>query len=445
MRRQGPLTLRHLLVSGLVMMLVMAQLTWWVLFTIRESRARLNLEHTRLTTLCGLLADRVNRCVRAAETELLAEALTRETEKRPSSVWQNHFAEVRQLPGTDCDSGWRFQESTTVLRITAGSACFEGVLLPIDAWLNLPPEITISSEYSDLPRVELPEPFSGRFLQPSAASWEASLDRHHRRLRMFLSEGGFFSVMMVVLVALLWKTVRRDIELEHQHRNFISAITHELKSPLAAMQLALETVLRGRAEGPDRLRFLRNALKDTERLQSMVQKVLEVTRYGRRAAELNLSPFSLSELVDSVSRTFSRRATAAEARLDVDIESGIQIMGDKEALPIVVSNLLENAIKYGGANPVVSLTLSLANGRAILRVSDNGIGISADDLPFVFDRFVRGGNEMTRTTQGTGLGLYLVRQIVSGHGGSVEVESTGPQGTTFQVIFPEAKLTEEGL
>jgi signal transduction histidine kinase len=444
MRRQGRLTLRHLLVSGLVILLVMAQLSWWILFTIRESRARLSLEHTRLTTLCSLLADRVERCVRAAETELQAEALTRQAESR-SSVWQNHFAEVRQLAGSECDNGWRFEDGTAVLSISVGPACYEGILLPIDTWLNLPPEITISSTVSDLPRVELPEPFSGRFLQPSSASWQSSLDRHHRRLRMFLSEGGFFTLMMLVLTALLWKTVRRDIELEHQHRNFISAITHELKSPLAAMQLALETVLRGRAEGPDSLRFLQNALKDTERLQSMVQKVLEVTRYGRRAAELDLGPLSISELVNRVCTTFSRRATVAEARLDVDIEPGIQIMGDREALPIVVSNLLENAIKYGGNRPVVSLSLALKNGRAILEVSDNGIGISADDLPFVFDRFVRGGNEMTRTTQGTGLGLYLVRQIVNGHGGSVEVESTGPQGTTFRVIFSEAKLTEEGL
>jgi len=89
--------------------------------------------------------------------------------------------------------------------------------------------------------------------------------------------------------------------------------------------------------------------------------------------------------------------------------------------------------------------LHFKNGSAILEVSDNGRGISQDDRPFVFDRFFRGGNEMTRTTQGTGLGLYLVRQIVSSHRGAVEVAATGPQGTTFRVTLPEADLMEEGI
>lgn len=246
-----------------------------------------------------------------------------------------------------------------------------------------------------------------------------------------------------MLVALLWRTLRREVALEHQHRNFLSAVTHELKSPLASMRLSLETVLRGRSDPGASVRFLENALQDTERLQSLVEKVLEVTRYAREGSSLNLRESCLSEVVEGALDRFSRRTTAMGANLMPEIDSNIWCPIDEEAIAIVISNLLENALKYGGTIPRIDVQLTRKGGNAILDIGDNGHGIAPNDVPRVFERFWRAGDEMTRTTQGTGLGLFLVQQIIKGHGGEVMILETGSTGTTFRVILPRAEIIEE--
>ncbi len=293
-----------------------------------------------------------------------------------------------------------------------------------------------------IPEVDLPWPLRGLSVRPTVAAWDALLATYRTRITMIVSEGSFFAVLLFVMLALLWKTLRRESELERQHRNFLSAITHELKSPLAAMRLSLETVLRGRADSSASVRFLENALQDTERLQSLVQKVLEVTRYGRGDGGLTLRRGCISDVVNDTLASFSRRATVAGARVDARIEPEVWAEIDEEALSIAISNLLENAIKYGGAVPRIEIRLVTLDGRAVLDVHDNGHGIAEDDVPFVFNRFFRGGDEMTRTTQGTGLGLYLVRQIITAHRGTVEVHRTGASGTTFRINLPGAMVAE---
>jgi signal transduction histidine kinase len=226
------------------------------------------------------------------------------------------------------------------------------------------------------------------------------------------------------------------VELERQHRNFLSAITHELKSPLAAMRLALETVTAGRASGEAAKRFLGNAIEDADRLEDLVQKVLEATRYGDSWSEIDLRDIDFSGLVEETVEVFSRRALASGARLEVRIAPDLRAEMDREAMAIVVSNLLENAVKYGGEPPVVDIDLVFDGADMMLEVSDNGRGILEEETALIFGRFYRGGDEMTRTTGGTGLGLYLVQQIVEVHRGKVEVAATGPDGTTFRVTLP---------
>jgi signal transduction histidine kinase len=292
------------------------------------------------------------------------------------------------------------------------------------------------------PLVGLPEPFGDLAIQPTAESWQRILKEYRGRIAMMVSEGSFFAILLFVLIGLLIRTLRREAELERRHRNFLSAITHELKSPLASMQLALETVLAGRADETMSRRFLGNALADAGRLEELVQKVLQVARYDRGAGRLELEPGSISRVVRRVLEVFERRAGSAGGTVDADIRDDVWARINDEALGIAVSNLLENALKYGGSRPEVGVQLSIREGRAVLDVSDSGAGIPADDLSQIFERFYRGGDEMTRTSNGTGLGLYLVRQIVTAHRGTVEVAETGPQGTTLRVTLPNAELRE---
>ncbi len=293
----------------------------------------------------------------------------------------------------------------------------------------------IASGEEGPPGITLSDPYSGLTVRPRAEIWDEILEDYRRRIVMMVSEGGFFAVLLMVLVALLWQTFRREVELERQHRNFLSAVTHELKSPLASMRLALETVIGGRAEPEVADRFLSNALEDTGRLQDLVQKVLEATRFGESRTEIVLRDSDFSGLVEDAVGVFTRRALAAGAHLEAQIEPEIRSEIDAEAMAIVISNLLENAVKYGGEPPQIDLRFGLQGRKAVLEVSDNGNGIPEDDRKLIFGRFFRSGDEMTRTTQGTGLGLYLVEQIVEAHRGSVEVTETGPGGTTFKVAI----------
>jgi signal transduction histidine kinase len=279
---------------------------------------------------------------------------------------------------------------------------------------------------------------------PAAGPWSAALHGYRQRILMMVSEGTFFAIMLLVLVTLLWRTLRREAELERQHRNFLSAVTHELKSPLASMRLALETVLSRRADEASGRRFLGNALQDAGRLQDLVQKVLETTRYGHGAHALRQREADLSQLVARAVDAVRARVESAGGEITSELEPLLCAVIDEEALTIAVSNLLENAVKYGGRAPRVRVRLAVEHGRAVLEVSDTGEGIPAEEAPFVFDMFYRAGDELSRTSPGTGLGLYLVRQIVRAHRGTVRIASTGPEGTTFRVELPGAELKECG-
>lgn len=432
--------MRHLTVAVVVVLLVNAQLTWWIVYTLRENRTRLRLERSLLEVQSQREALHIGTCLQRAETVLRLEALA-----APDVPQGEHltpvFSSVRRIGGTVCEEGWSRVDGRLVLRLPASSGCFEAEADP--AWVTelLRPigKIEVGEPDNEIPGVGLPTPFEQLEARPSHTAWTALLHPYKLRIVMVVSEGTFFAVMLLVMMWLLLKTVRREVELERQHQNFLSAITHELKSPLAAIRLSLETVLRGRADSSASVRFLENALQDTERLQSLVQKVLEVTRYGLPGSGLNLVRTDLSQIVEETVSRFQSRALSAGAKVRSEIEPGILCAVDEEALPIVISNLLENAIKYGGAIPEVSVVLTSRDDSAVIEVGDNGAGIPEDDVPFIFNRFFRGGDEMTRTAQGTGLGLHLVQQIISGHGGTAEVARTGSEGTTFRIVLPGAE------
>jgi signal transduction histidine kinase len=444
MPRRGSLTLRHLAVAVLVVLVVNAQLTWWIIFVLRENRARLALEREVLLATCERSAGEVSANLEAARARLV-EAVGSATDLG-SQAPPAPFTEWQRLDADGCSEGWLMSDRRPVLTVATPIGCVRALTAPTwrDQVLAVGGDVEIvpgtateaRGTSAEPPMVELAPPFDGLSVRPQSEAWSEILDEYRSRIVMIVSEGTFFAVLLFVLVALLVRILRREAELERRHRNFLSAVTHELKSPLASTRLALETVLSGRASGSARERFLANAMRDTERLQDLVQKVLEVTRYDRGGAELRLRETNLSGVVEDVVEDFRRRAHPSGAVVEAVIDDDVWVELNEEAFEIVVSNLLENAIKYGGSAPRIGVTLGHERGRALLEVRDNGPGIPEDELPFVFDRFFRGGDEMTRSTDGTGLGLYLVKQIVKAHRGAVTVVSNDLNGTTFRVTLP---------
>jgi signal transduction histidine kinase len=444
MPRRGSLTLRHLAVAVLVVLVVNAQLTWWIIFVLRENRARLRVERALLLETCERAASQVAADLQSARALILevsgsAADLGSQRPPAPFSHWQ-------RLDADGCTEGWLNSDGVPVLAVATPMGCLWAFTAPnwreqvlaVDGRVEIVQTTAPdpSNASATPPMVELTAPFDGLSVRPRSDAWSEILDRYRSRIKMIVSEGAFFALLLFVLIALLVRILRREAELERRHRNFLSAVTHELKSPLAATRLALETVLSGRASGTARERFLANAMRDTERLQDLVQKVLEVTRYDRGGAELQFRETNLSGVVEDVVEDFRRRVRPSGAVVDSVVEDDIWAELNEEAFEIVVSNLLENAVKYGGSAPRIGVTLGHERGRALLEVRDNGPGIPEDELPFVFDRFFRGGDEMTRSTDGTGLGLYLVKQIVKAHRGTVTVVSGDRDGTTFRVTLP---------
>jgi signal transduction histidine kinase len=430
--------MRHIVVAVLVMIVINAQLTWWVVFILRLNRTILGFERERLIAAARSEAAQVATELETARTALEAAVLMGDEPGRsavpvPFVGWRTTFA-VDTCPASHVSS-----TGVVELSVESGLRCVTGVIggergrsvLDVGPLL----EVVDSSEEGP-PGVTLSDPFGGITVRPRAEVWEAMLGDYRRRIVMLVSEGAFFAVLLLVLIGLLWRSVRREVELERQHRNFLSAVTHELKSPLASMRLALETMASGRASPEAGKRFLGNAIEDVERLEDMVEKVLEATRYGEGWTEIHREDTDLSRLVEDSIDTFRSRVVATNALLRANISPGIHAEVDAEAMAIVISNLLENAVKYGDDPPTVEVDLSMDGNRAVLEVSDNGAGISDDDAGLIFGRFYRGGDEMTRTARGTGLGLYLVQQIVEAHRGKVEVASTGPAGSIFRVTVP---------
>ena len=372
MRKQGTITGRHVAFAALVVVVINAQLTWWIIFSTGQARERLELERSLLKARAQVEADRL---------------ATTGVEDRSA----------------------------------------------------MPPGL----EIADGPGADLPRPVAaiagddaGRVVRPTEAEWRRILDESRRRIVMMVSEGAFFAVLLLVFLGLMWRTFRREVQLERQHRNFLSAITHELKSPIAAIKIALETVVSGRADEVASRRFITNALADTDRLDLLVQKVLHATRYGNRTGGISLSRRSLSGIVETTLESFGPRMSVEGAAVTTSIEDGVWAMIDDESIAIVVSNLLENAFKYGGDPAEIQVALRRDRLGAVLEVTDNGGGIEEAAVPHVFNRFFRAGDEMTRTSRGTGLGLFLVQRIVMAHHGKVEVARTGTDGTTMRVVLP---------
>jgi signal transduction histidine kinase len=441
MRRQGPITARHLIVAVLVMIVVNAQLTWWVVFILRLNRTILEFERERLLSAAKIEAARIGTELDAARTALEAAVLMgdepgRDAVPPPFVGWRT------ELAVDECPSAQVGTSGVVELRVESGLRCVSGVvggewgrsLLAVGTLLEV-----AASGGQGPPGVALDEPFAALTVRPRPDVWEAILGEYRRRIVMLVSEGAFFAILLLVMIGLLWRSVRREVELERQHRNFLSAVTHELKSPLASVRLALETVATGRASPEEGRKFVGNALGDIERLEDLIEKVLEATRFGEGWTELHREDTDLSQLVEDSIETFKRRAMAGGAHLEAGISPDIWAEVDAEAMAIMISNLLENAVKYGGDSPRVEIDLSLDGGQAVLEVSDDGAGIAEEDVDMIFGRFYRSGDEMTRTTRGTGLGLYLVQQIVEAHRGKVEVASTGPAGTIFRVTVPAGK------
>ena len=246
-----------------------------------------------------------------------------------------------------------------------------------------------------------------------------------------------FIAMLVGVILFLISNVRQ-IRTNIAQRNFIDAVTHELKTPLTSLRLHLQTLQMGRVPEERLSEFHGIMLADIERLDRLVDHVLAAAKVDTRRLPAADGAISLVETAREIAIAVALRHQLPPDTISVEGES-VEVCIDRTELDLVLTNLLDNAIKFSIGEPHVSVSVSRQGSRVGLDVTDQGAGIPRKFQKRIFQRFYRVGNEQTRLTAGTGLGLYIVREMVHRARGKIRVSSRGEgQGTTFRVLFPEA-------
>ncbi|MEO8885049.1 MAG: HAMP domain-containing sensor histidine kinase [Mucilaginibacter sp.] len=256
------------------------------------------------------------------------------------------------------------------------------------------------------------------------------------RLGMISGEGFMFISVFTFGAFYLHRSINKERTLQEQKKNFLLSVTHELKSPLASIKLLLQTIQKRDLTKVQILDFIDKSLLDIDRLDDMVENMLLASKIDNQSYSFPKASFNLSVLVDSiVNRLQLTKCDCNQMIINAEIEPKIEITGDKFALTSVVTNLIENAVKYSKPCQTVDVKLFSRNGQVHFEVADHGIGIADEEKNLIFNKFYRVGSEDTRNTKGTGLGLYIVKQVLDKHQASIKVKDNRPEGSIFEVVF----------
>jgi len=257
-------------------------------------------------------------------------------------------------------------------------------------------------------------------------------------------EGSFFLILFAGGIWLMYRSLVRSDELKFHQQNFLMAVTHEFKTPIASMRIYLDTLRSQKISPEKKQEIIPHLGEDVNRLEKLVDNVLHAARFDKHGYRLMREQFDLSNLVRERVAIVERIPAGLPKSITTDIRDGVEIEGDAPALGRALDAILENSLCYHSGKPIqIAVSLHSSNGRATITISDNGIGIDGKDIPRLFERFYRVGNEMTRRSSGTGLGLYLCREIIRAHGGTVTAESDGiDKGARFILTLKTAISNE---
>ncbi len=266
---------------------------------------------------------------------------------------------------------------------------------------------------------------------------EALNDAKKRKTFQYVGEGStYLLVILIGAVYVYWNT-RQQLLLSRKQQNFMMAVTHELKTPIAITKLNLETVLKRNLDDIKRNKLLEQSLEETKRLDALVNNILTASQLESNEYTFNISHLNWSEQAEMAVLHFQSRYPTHQIR--TDIEPDIYIDGESSLLDLVLNNFLDNARKYSGKDSTITITLDKESDMARLSTADQGIGIRPEERDRIFEKFYRIGNEETRKTKGTGLGLFLCQKIVTDHKGVISIADNQPNGTIFTIQLPLSK------
>lgn len=260
-------------------------------------------------------------------------------------------------------------------------------------------------------------------------------DRFHRLNRYFW-EGAFFLAVLLAAMAVVYKALREEAELRRRQEQFLAAVSHEFKSPLASLRLSIET-LSLRDPGPaERAELIRRVLVELSRLERMIHNTLDTSRLASGGSAVP-EHVHIADVVDEMLRELQGFAEECGVRVEADVPLALAVHADREGVGTVLRNLVHNAIKASPREGVVQVRAQAEANEVILTVEDRGIGFPPSEAARLFEQFYRVEGDGRGRMQGTGLGLYLVERLVAHAGGRVTAESAGAgHGATFTVRWP---------
>lgn len=254
----------------------------------------------------------------------------------------------------------------------------------------------------------------------------------------FIFVGGIILIVAVAFgMSIIFRNLNVQLRLNRLYDNFISNVTHELKSPLASIQLYLETLKSRELSNENKNKFIDFMLGDASRLNNLINTILEISRLEQKKIAHDYDVFNGSTIIRSLIRE-----SAEQFQLDADNikfidNSNAQIVIDKNAMKIVIDNLVDNAVKYSSGKPQIEVKIGNNKKRFIITFKDNGIGVEPNQVKKIFKKFYRVSENNIPNVKGTGLGLYWVKEIIKSHGGKILCTSDGlNKGAAFQIELP---------
>lgn len=259
------------------------------------------------------------------------------------------------------------------------------------------------------------------------------LDMQSRKRIQYIAEGLTFLALILVGAVYVFRATRRQIRASVQQQNFMMAVTHELKTPIAVTQLNLETLQKRKLDPAQQDKMIASTLMEANRLNMLCDNILLASQLDGKAYQETRTEINFSDLVEGCIDTFKQHYPSR--MVTEQIEPSLYLDGETLLLQMLINNLLENAHKYAPQDTEIKVALAQQGKNIQLKVIDSGKGIPDAEKFKVFEKFYRIGSEATRNTKGTGLGLYLCKKIAENHNANISVTDNKPQGSIFIFTF----------
>jgi len=269
---------------------------------------------------------------------------------------------------------------------------------------------------------------------PSIAVKTQSIqDFQIRKKKQFIGEGLTFLILFLVGAIYVYRTLLKQLRYADQQQNFMMAVTHELKTPIAISHLNIETLLKRELDTPQQVKLLEATLKETKRLDNLSTNILLTSQLDMGKYEANKQLLDFSELLRQTIKSFQERYPTRIC--NTVIEDNLHLQGEPLLIQLLINNLIDNAHKYAPISEPIYISLNLHDNKIQLMVKDLGPGIEDISKNKVFEKFYRIGDETTRSTKGSGLGLYLCKKITAFHNATIHLTNNLPTGSIFTVNF----------